>query len=434
MIRPAPRGLACAGATLAASALAVGLGGSAAPAAAALWLALTAAMAADLILSRPRRREPIEAAAPGEIFTGESAALHLRVAHARGPVDVRVDWPEGLDGPETARLAPDGDGDGAAGALDVTARKRGVWRIERIWLRAPSRLGLFELTPKLATDLAITATPNIRPVSSGIIDASVRSAVMGVKANEARGEGAEFHQLRDFATGMDVRAIDWKHSARHQTLLAKETRAERNHHVILAVDNGRLMREEIGGLARIDHAVNAALATAWAAGLGGDLVGLYAYDSRPRLFEPPSPGRRAFPRLRRRAAELTYSSVETNHALGLAELSARTPRRSLIVVFSDFDDVTTAELFVENVAGLARRHRIVFAALRDSGLDALARRAPRDLDEAARALAAGRMLRERRVVMERLARLGVAVIDAPPEALTPRLVSAYLDLKSRAAA
>ena len=38
---------------------------------------------------------------------------------------------------------------------------------------------------------------------------------------------------------------------------------------------------------------------------------------------------------------------------------------------------------------------------------------------------------ERRLVLERLSRLGVTVVDARPGAVTARLVSAYLDIKAR---
>jgi hypothetical protein len=110
-----------------------------------------------------------------------------------------------------------------------------------------------------------------------------------VKENRAIGEGSEFHQLRDFVPGMDVKTIDWKRSARRRALVAKEQRAERNHHVIVALDNGYLMREEIAGLPKIDHAITAALATAWAAAIGGDLVGFYSYDVRPRDFAARNP-------------------------------------------------------------------------------------------------------------------------------------------------
>ena len=139
----------------------------------------------------------------------------------------------------------------------------------------------------------------------------------------------------------------------------------------------------------------------------------------------------AFQRIRSRSAELAYQSAETNPTLGLMNLNARLNRRSLIVVFSDFVDTTTAELMVENLAVLSRKHVLIFVALRDPSLTDRAQRAGESLSAMAEAVAAGEMARERQVVLDRLARLGIMVLDTEPGQLTPRLIAAYLTIKSR---
>ena len=53
------------------------------------------------------------------------------------------------------------------------------------------------------------------------------------------------------------------------------------------------------------------------------------------------------------------------------------------------------------------------------------------MTDVARAVSAEQMLRERRIVMERLQRLGVFVVDAQPRAVTSQLISTYLTIKSR---
>ena len=393
---------------------------------------LGAALAMDLIVSRSRKGWQIALEGPQDIYSGEEGEYRLAVATTGAvprQMQARLAFPEGLDGPEEVRFSTAEAG--LAAEIPIRARRRGSWTIEQLWLGWMSRLGLVEFCPRLTLGAEIAAVPNIRPVQSGQIDVTVRSTLYGVKENVLKGEGSEFHQLREYVTGMDPRTIDWKQSARHRALVAKEMRAERNHHVLLALDNGFLMREEIAGLPKIDHAVNAALATAWAAGLGGDMVGLYAFDSQPRLFLPPEPGRAAFAKLRTRTAELDYESVETNHTLAMAHLHTRLKRRSLVVVFSDFVDTTTAELLVENITVLNRAHVIVFVALRDPGLEAIANSAPDGMTDVARAVSAAQMLRERRLVMERLQRLGVFVVDTLPEQATARLISTYLTIKSR---
>jgi uncharacterized protein (DUF58 family) len=91
----------------------------------------------------------------------------------------------------------------------------------------------------------------------------------------------------------------------------------------------------------------------------------------------------------------------------------------------------TAELMVENLARLARRHAVIFAALKDPGLTALAAAPPNDLAGLNRAVVAGSLLAEREVVVRRLTQLGLAALDAPPEEVSPGLINTYLDLKRR---
>jgi len=430
-MRPAPRLLALVLAIIALSILALTQPALPLEAVALLWVALGLLILVDLVVTPSARRVEIDLDGPGEVFTGQTAQFG---AHLRG-------WtgdPTQLEGQVSLAGATPQDRadmtfrqglDGLEARLEVEGRRRGTVTLQDLWLKWPSQMGLMELVPRVTLNQPLSVMPNIQPVSSGTIDVQVRSELFGIKDNLLRGEGAEFHQLREFTTGMDTRAIDWKRSARKRALVAKELRAERNHHVILAIDNGFLMREEIAGMPKIDHAVTAALAVAWAANVGGDLVGHYAYDVRPRSFAKPEAGRAAFVRLRSWAAELDYVSRETNHTLALTELNARTPKRSLIIIFTDFVDTTSAELMLENISILAKRHLILFVAIRDPELEGMIEETPQDMSGVATLVAANQSISERRLVLERLTRMGVTVIDAKPNQVTGRLISAYLDIK-----
>jgi uncharacterized protein (DUF58 family) len=102
-----------------------------------------------------------------------------------------------------------------------------------------------------------------------------------------------------------------------------------------------------------------------------------------------------------------------------------------VVVFTDFTDSTAAELMIENVTRLVRRHLVLFVVFRDEELEAIMRRAPITAEDVTRAVTAATLLRSREVVIERLRRLGAQIIDAPVARIGPALISAYLDLKRR---
>lgn len=404
------------------------LGGAAQDAIVFLWALLGGLGLMDAWLSR-RGARGAHVDIPAEVFVGETVLLRIDIERAPGGMIGRLDWPPGLAGPKDLIFVASSQN--TTLEVPIKALRRGTWGLDHIWLCWSSRLRLFEFLPKLPLNVELKVVPNIRLVQSGQITTKVLSTLYGIKENQAVGEGSEFHQLRDFSPGMDIKTIDWKRSAKKRALVAKELRAERNHHVIIALDNGYLMGETAAGVPKIDHAITAGLATAWAAAIGGDLVGYFAYDVRPRSFVKPEPGRLAFARLRRWSAGLEYVGHETNHTLALSELNARTPKRSLIIVFTDFVDATSAELLMENVTILSKRHLVIFVALRDPALEEMVGQAPKSVSGVARLAVAGQSLAQRKLVFERMSRIGVTVLDVKPAEVTARLISAYLDAKAR---
>lgn len=315
--------------------------------------------------------------------------------------------------------------------LLLTPQRRGEAMLHRLWVRWTGPLGLAFAQRAEPLERPTPITPNVEAVKSEAMRMFARDALFGVKSQLDTGEGAEFHALKDFIPGMDKRTVDWKRSARHGRLVAKEFRTERNHHVILALDSGRAMSEPLAGLPRIDRAINAALLLAFVSLKMGDRVGLFSFDARPQIATGATVGAQSFGLIQRLAAKIDYSTSETNYTLGLTTLAGRLERRSLVVVFTEFTDATNAELMVENVGRLLRRHLVLFVAMRDEELETIARAEPREPADVSKAVTAAALLREREVVITRLRRLGVHIVDVPADVLAPSLVNQYLDLKRR---
>lgn len=399
-----------------------------------LWGGLALAAVLDMLLSVSSRSLQLETELPDSGFSGLTVPFKLQLTARRrrlpARVEARLTLDEALSVPADLVLEQAGQGTAALLAqVPVRLHSRGTHGIRAVALRYPSRLRLFEILPRWPLDKTIWVQPNIQPVLSGEIHTRMLPLMDGIRSAQSKGEGSEFHQLRDFVPGMDPRQIDWKRSARVRDLVARETRAERNHQIMICVDHGHLMGETIAGLAKLDHAINHALALCWAGGLGGDNVGFYSFGPKPGVLIPPSPGRVAFARMRTACADLEQSPSETNHTLAMSRLHGALNRRSLVVVFSDFSDSITAELLVENMAVMSRHHLVLYVALRDGVLDQLARPRQLGMESIAQAISAHRFRQERESVLERLRRLGVLCLDVEPDKLTPTLLSRYTDIK-----
>ena len=135
----------------------------------------------------------------------------------------------------------------------------------------------------------------------------LRDAQTGLIARRIRGEGTQFEALTEYEAGMDRRRIDWKASARHNHLYARENESERNNQIVFAFDCGQAMCEPVDGLPRIDRAVSAALTCAYVALKGGDKCALFGFAQRSAADDPVH---RRYPRLppvakRRRGRSIT---------------------------------------------------------------------------------------------------------------------------------
>lgn len=321
-------------------------------------------------------------------------------------------------------------GTGAA-FLPLTTLRRGTVRLERLWLRWRGPFGLTWKQQTIAIDASFAILPDIRPVQQRGAQIFQRHALQGLIAQIDRGDGADFDSLVEFRSGMDRRAIDWKQSARHSKLHAKEFRTERNNQIVFAIDAGRQMSEPVAGLPRIDRAVSAMLLTAWVALKLGDRVALHAFNSRPRIASGLISGAASFAELQRLAAGIDYSGEETNYTFGLTTLATRLTRRSMIVLFTEFTDLTSADFMVRAAARIVQTHLLLVVVLRDEEVEAIADRDPQEADDVTRAVTAAGLLRDRRIALTRLQHLGVHVIESEYDRVGERLVAGYVDLKRR---
>jgi len=340
------------------------------------------------------------------------------------------------------RIAPGGRADIAlapdhdvwTGETELVATRRGTAEVDAVWLAWDGPWGIGGRQKRIALDREIRIWPDLSPIRSRPLQALLRDAELGLISRKRRGEGTQFEALTEYQAGMDRRRIDWKASARHSALFARENEAERNNQIVFAFDCGQAMCEPIDGLPRLDRAVSAGLTAAYVALRGGDRAMLFGFARRPMLASPFVSETRAFARLQQAAAGLDYQTgEEANYTLALATLSARLKRRSLVVLFSDFSDTTAAETMIESLGRLIKRHAVVFVTLEDRELAGFTDAEPDNVDAIARAVTADALARQRQLVLTRLQRMGVDVIEAPHDKLGFAVIDRYLSLRAQEA-
>jgi uncharacterized protein (DUF58 family) len=432
-ISPSPRWVLLVATALAAAVAPVIFGGG-------LWMVWAMAMGLlvlllvlDGVMSPWRRHVEWDLQVPGHVAVGVEtpATLDWRARAGRaGRVRVMLEASAELGAAteEMARLGLQ------PATLDLPLRptRRGEWRIHAVWVQYAGPMGLARRTYRLEVDAPVQVVPDVQAVRSmALAFCSLREWQSGLKIERYAGTGSEFHAMRYHVPGMDLQTVDWKASARHRRLMSREFRAERNHHIVLAVDTGRLMAEEIDGLPRLDHAIHAALLLGMMSLRSGDRVSLFSFAATGGRLSAEHAGSGAFASLRSLTTHLAYGAEETNFTLSLTTLQAALTRRSLVVILTDFVDTVAAELMTQNLVRLCRRHLVVFAALRNPLLGDALEREPKRFRDVERSVVADGLIRDRSVVFRALSRAGILVVDGAPRDVGAGLLHRYLEVKRR---
>ncbi len=315
------------------------------------------------------------------------------------------------------------------GMLHLKATARGPGAIDAAYLRWNGFLGLVYVQHRVRLDARVAITPDLKGVQQDAANLFSLDSIYGIRVQNQLHNGSEYHALREYDSSQDHRRIDWRSSARHMKLYSREYQAERNHHIVLAYDTGRLMGEPVGGLKRLDRAIHAGLLLGYTALKIGDNIRTFAFAAQPYHAAPMISGTQGFDILKRQLSALEDSAQESNHTLALADLNARVGRRSLVILFTDFIDEISAELMVEALNRVTKKHLVLFVAFRDEVVEALQDKTPEQPEDVTRAVFAARLSQRRERVIAQLRRQGVEVLEAPTEHLATAIVTRYLALK-----
>ena len=177
-------------------------------------------------------------------FANEDEPFRIRLdlmhkSHFLGPVEIEDNLPEWIERQDVS--AQEGD---SAVSYTAIARRRGEYVIGPVRLHASDPLGFFHFRCRypLTSKLVVLPNPLVIP------DLAV--APMGMlgeyqfEGSGAKGSGIDFHGVREYQRGDDLRRVHWRSTAKHNRLNVIEFEHSRAQDAMIAID---LMRgSEVG--------------------------------------------------------------------------------------------------------------------------------------------------------------------------------------------
>jgi len=301
-------------------------------------------------------------------------------------------------------------------------------------LRLEGPLGLIARDLRLAGPSEVKVFPDFASVARyALLAIDNRLSALGILRRPRRGEGMEFHQLREYRTGDSLRRIDWKATARCKKLISREYQDERDQQVFFLLDCGRRMRtlDQLEGrsIGHFDQALNALFLLSFVALKQGDAVGVATFaEEKPRLLAPRK-GLVALDHLFQSLFDLEPTTKASDYLEAAQTLRTRLRKRSLIVLLTNLRDEEESTLGPA-LELLRHKHLVLVANLREAAADNLLSHAPITFQEALTQAAALDWQVRREAALHAVGHRGAQLLDVKPEGLPTALVNRYLEMKT----
>ncbi len=366
---------------------------------------------------------------PDSLALGVERETWLQLdAFGRQRVDVYDLVPDGWQTPGLPRTLQLPRASETRFSYRLTPANRGTFVFDGVHLRLHSPLRLWRQLRTAGMPQTVRVYPNFAPLTRlALLSAEMASRLVGAHLKRRRGEGTDFHQMREYRVGDSLRQIDWKATARARKLISREYQDEKNQQLLMMIDTGRRMMAEEDGLSHFDHVLNAALVVSYLALRQGDGVGMFATGGDSRWVAPQR-GLGAIDTLLRASYDLQPQPVATDYLAAATELSLRQSRRSLVMLVTNVRDEDIEDLLTA-VRLLQKRHLVCVASLRERELDQALVRDVETIPDAVQAGAIARYLQQRADAHEALRSHRVMVLDVTAEELPGALVERYLAVK-----
>jgi uncharacterized protein (DUF58 family) len=313
--------------------------------------------------------------------------------------------------------------------------RRGNFAVPSAHIEIDSPLQLWTLRAGRQINSMIRVYPDLLSERKNVAAVFLRRGQFGARAQRQVGKGRDFEKLRDYMPGDPIEDIHWKASAKRSRLVAKVFQIERTQEVYVAIDCSRLTNrvssESTPDVTVLDRFVTTSLLIGLATEQQKDHFGLITFSDQVHSLIRARSGKSHFGLCRDALFNIQPRLVTPDYDELFSTIRLRLRKRALILVLTALDDPLLAESFAKSVDLINRQH-LVFVSMIEPGRVEPMFKTPVTNDAEVYDALAGQMIWQKlREVEKMLAWRGVKFSVLANEAIAPRVVSQYLEVKQR---
>ena len=310
---------------------------------------------------------------------------------------------------------------------------RGEYRFGNIHIFIKSPFQLIVRRKTLLAETSVKVYPGFLLLKQ--MEFQAHTADRGNRANKQvrkTGNSQEFEQIREFVSGDDIRSINWKATGRTggQVMVNNYT-DEKSQQVYCIIDKGRTMQMAFNSLTLLDYSVNAALSMSTVAISKQDKAGIISFGDKTGDFLPASHRASQMSAIVNALYNLKTRFLESDFSFLHTLLKTRVTQRSLLILFTNFESLTSMNRQLSYLRSISRRHLLLVVFFENTALYSLASGEAKNMEGLYEKIIAEKFILEKKLIVRELQRYGIPALLTKPQDLSVNVINKYLQIKAR---
>lgn len=260
---------------------------------------------------------------------------------------------------------------------------------------------------------------------------SKTASLSGIRRVRRIGENDEFEHIRAYAQGDNIKAINWKATSRKNQLMLNQFQDTRSQMVYCIIDKGRSMKMPFNELTLLDYAINSSLAVSNIILKNYDKAGLISYSDSLDTFVKSDASPHQIEKIANKLFNETTSFKESNTELLFYSLRKYVTRRSILILFTNFETEYDLERNLKYLRAINKKHLLVVISfinseIEDATLDACHKTSDIYYNTIAR-----KSLVDKQKVIQKLQLNNIQTILTRPKDLSLDTINKYLEIKAK---
>jgi uncharacterized protein (DUF58 family) len=314
----------------------------------------------------------------------------------------------------------------------LTPVKRGVYQFGYLNCYVSTKTKLVKRRYRFKNEAEVSVYPSfVQMRELDFLSIDQKMSQYGMKKIRKIGHTMEFEQIKNYVIGDDIRTINWKATAKQNSLMVNQYQDEKSQPIYNLIDVGRVMKMPFEGLSLLDYSINATLAFSNIALKKKDKVGMLTFAEKIENFVPATSKKTHLNLL----LETLYG-IETNFLVSdfnrlYAHSKRRITQRSLLMLYTNFEHITSLKRQLPYLKALAKSHLLVVIFFENTELDELANKQTSELSEIYEKTIAQEFIYNKQLMVKELEKNGIQAVLTKPKELSINTINKYLEIKAR---